>query len=284
MINFGNEQAIYLKILPEHLNDTIDLLQAGNDSVPGDTIMDTFGAKPEAFGSLFHSGLQADALNNIPHSGYDHPAWIPLLLVAGLILFAWVKLFYGRRLGMIFRGVFAKNYANQLIREGNLFNERIGLVLFFLHIFMASLFVYLATPLFNVRLPEIPDLLLYLLITSSVLGLWVFKAAYVRLLSLLFKTGESSRELVANMFLYNLFTGIALMPALWGMAFTDREVFFYISLIIIVVVYIIRLGREAVIGFTVNKFSAFHLFLYLCTLEILPLIVLAKILNRNMIL
>ncbi|MCK4569265.1 MAG: DUF4271 domain-containing protein, partial [Bacteroidales bacterium] len=73
-------------------------------------------------------------------------------------------------------------------------------------------------------------------------------------------------------------------PAVACMAFADSELFFYIILAIIPLVYILRIIREAVIGFRLINFSVFHLFLYLCTLEILPLIVLAKILTRNMIL
>jgi hypothetical protein len=105
-----------------------------------------------------------------------------------------------------------------------------------------------------------------------------------RLLSALFNTGEHSRELLANMYLYNLFAGIVLMPLLACMAFAQQEVFFYITLATISLIYTFRILREALIGFTVIKFSVFHLFLYLCTLEILPMIVLAKILTRNMIL
>ncbi len=241
-------------------------------------------AEPQAYESLFHTGSPGDELVNQPHLNQHHPLWIPAVLLMGLILMAWGRLFFRRRMEMIFRGVFAKNYANQLIREGNLFNERIGLVLFFIHLSMASLFVYLAIPLFDIRQPEVGGLILYLFIAAAITGLWLFKVILVKLLSLLFNTAENSRELLANMYLYNLFTGIVLMPALWGMAFADRAIFFYIGLLIIALIYIFRLGRQAVVGFTVNKFSGFHLILYLCTLEILPMIVLAKILTRNMIL
>ena len=62
---------------------------------------------------------------------------------------------------MIFRAVFAKNYANQLIREGNLFNERIALVLFLIYLAVISLFVYLAIPMFEPELSYVPEKLLY---------------------------------------------------------------------------------------------------------------------------
>ena len=106
----------------------------------------------------------------------------------------------------------------------------------------------------------------------------------VQVLSWMFSTGEHSRDLLMNMHLYNLFTGIVLLPLLPLMAYAQPLVFFYISLIIIGLIYFFRFLRLGFVGIRFEKFSVFHLILYLCTLEILPLIVLAKILTRNMIL
>jgi hypothetical protein len=200
------------------------------------------------------------------------------------ILLAWGRLFFRRRLDMIFRAIIAKNYANQLIREGNLFNERIGLILFLNYLAVMAMFVYLSVPLFELQTANIDPGIEYLLIGGAFLIYWFYKAAMVKTLSLLFNTNEHSRELLANMYLFNLFAGIALLPIVSCMAFANTEVFFYIGLIIIILAYTYRMIREAIIGFTVIKFSVFHLILYLCTLEILPMIVLAKIMTRNMIL
>ena len=78
---------------------------------------------------------------------------------------------------MIFRAVFAKNYANQLIREGNLFNERIGLVLFLVYLQMISLFVYLSLPIFPSIKPPLEGGLLYLSILGFFLAFWIFAAS-----------------------------------------------------------------------------------------------------------
>jgi hypothetical protein len=84
------------------------------------------------------------------------------------------------------------------------------------------------------------------------------------------------------MYLFNLFIGIILLGTVACMAFAQPTIFFYISLFVIFITYLLRMFREAIIGFRLIKFSVFHLILYLCTLEILPLIVVAKILIRNM--
>lgn len=252
------------------------------DSIQQDTAM--IHESPRAFPSLISEQLHSGDMLIIERSAIEHPFWVAGILIASFVLLAWGRIFFERRLEMIFRAVFARNYANQLIREGNIFNERIGLVLFLIYLAMISLFVYLAAPLFTRSLPPLPDILLYLLIMGFFLCFWFFKVIMSRFLSSLFNTGEHSRELLANMYLYNLFAGILLLPLLACMAYAQQEVFFYITLTIIGLLYTFRMLREALIGFTVIKFSVFHLFLYLCTLEILPMIVLAKILTQNMIL
>lgn len=214
----------------------------------------------------------------------DHPAWLPAMLLLSLILLAWGKFFFRRRLSLILRAVAARNYANQLIREGNIFYERIGLVLFLVYIISMSLFVYLGIPVLAEAGLAIETPIPFLMIVGFFPAFWLLKVLYVHVLSALFKTGSHSGEMLVSMYIYNLFTGIVLLPLLACMAYADARLFFYITLIIIILIYFFRLLRAFVIGIRLTKFSLFHLFLYLCTLEILPMIVLAKIFTRNMIL
>lgn len=212
-----------------------------------------------------------------------HPPWVPIILLSGFFLIAWVKIFFWRRLQMIFRAVFARNFANQLIREGNLFNERPGLILFIVYLLVMAMLAYQTMHLFNIAYPFRPWLM-YLLLAGFFLALWFLKVFLVNALSKLFNTPEHSLVLLANMFLYNLFIGIILLPLVSILSFTDSFWILYIGLFIIVFLYFMRLIRSVQTGTNITKFSVFHLILYLCTLEILPLIVLAKILTRNLIL
>lgn len=214
----------------------------------------------------------------------DHPAWLPALLLLALILLAWGRFFFRRRLSLILRAVAARNYANQLIREGNIFYERIGLVLFLVYIISLSLFVYLSIPVLADAGLAIKTPIPFLLILGFFPAFWLLKVLYVYVLSALFKTSSHSGEMLVSMFIYNLFTGIVLLPLLACMAYADARMFFYITLIVLALIYFFRFLRAFMIGIRLTKFSVFHLFLYLCTLEILPMIVLAKIFTRNMIL
>ena len=267
-------------------NDTsVILFQA--DSVYSDSLamsaFDSISVQTKTYESLFVTEISKDEFVEKPLSNREQASWVAPILVFGFILLAWGRLFFRRRLEMIFRGIFAKNYANQLIREGNLFNERIGLILFLVYLAMMSMFVYQALPLYNISI-DLPPSLVYASILGFFLGLWFLKVFMIKTLSLLFNTDDNSRNILSNMYLYNLFAGIVLLPIVTCMAFANLEIFFYIGLTIIAFIYILRIIRESIIGITLIKFSVFHLILYLCTLEILPMVVLAKILVLNMIL
>jgi hypothetical protein len=241
---------------------------------------DSISAKITVFPSLLSGKLDVELIKEDPVEVSHNPFWVPMILVLAFIMIAWVKLFFWRRLQMIFKAVFARNFANQLIREGNLFNERPGLVLFIVYLMVMAMLVYQSLPLFHVE-PSFPYWILYLLLAGFFVALWFFKLALVKALSVLFNTREHSRMLLANMYLFNIFIGIVLLPLVSIMSFTDPLWALYISLILIAFVYSMRLIRLAMTGRAIIKFSVFHLILYLCTLEILPLIVLAKILTRN---
>lgn len=267
-------------------SDTTAIFFQSDTAVPdttGATGMDSLLMQAEPYASLFITETGSNEFVEKPLVDQSQPFWVSMVLVLCFILLAWGRLFFRRRMDMVFRGIFAKNYANQLIREGNLFNERIGLILFIIYLAVIAMFVFQAMTLFNLNLSAPPGLI-YISIIGFFLGLWFLKVFIVRILSLLFNTYEHSSNLLSNMYLYNLFAGIILLPAVTCMAFTHLETFFYISLVFIAFIYALRIFREAIIGITIIKFSVFHLILYLCTLEILPLIVLAKILTRNMIL
>ena len=240
-------------------------------------------AAPFAYPSLFTGLSKPGQMEALPLRTADHAFWVPMILIGTFLVFAWVRLFYRRRMELIIRGVFAKNYANQFSREGNIFNERIGLALFVNYLAGISMFIYLSAPMLGLG-AGIPPWLLYLAIVAFFYGFWLVKSLMVQVLSWMFSTGEHSRDLLMNMHLYNLFTGLVLLPLLPLMAYAQPLVFFYISLIIIGLIYFFRFLRLGFVGIRFEKFSVFHLILYLCTLEILPLIVLAKILSRNMIL
>jgi hypothetical protein len=90
------------------------------------------------------------------------------------------------------------------------------------------------------------------------------------------------REYNFNTFLSAQGAGLFLLPLTFCVQYLryPLEPFFIVAGGVFVLFYAVRLIKGIFIGMETRNFSAFHLFLYLCALEILPLIVLITFLMR----
>ena len=116
------------------------------------------------------------------------------------------------------------------------------------------------------------------------LGIYVafslVKILVIWLISVTFKNKETAKEYIQNILIYNLVTGILLLPLLLLIIYTYHEMFLYLAGGLVLIMIFLRFIRGIAIGLSDSKFSLIHLFLYLCTLEILPLLVAAKFLSK----
>jgi hypothetical protein len=211
----------------------------------------------------------------------DHDDWVFILLLAAFALLGFVQVFYNRRLKMIFQAVYARHYASQLIREGNIFNERVSIVLFLIYLIGFSAFLYEGLKLFSQATGFVPDFIFYLKLLAGILLVWIVKVAVIQLTGMIFTTQKRSFEYLLNAYMINLVIGLFLIFLLLPMIYLNGKVFFYIGMGFLLIMFVFRLIKGITIGFSFAKFSRFHLFLYLCTLEILPLAVLIKFLTTK---
>jgi hypothetical protein len=75
---------------------------------------------------------------------------------------------------------------------------------------------------------------------------------------------------------YQFISSLFLIPVLIFYIYSSTLSLFYFSLVVWISIYLIRLARGMIIVLDVHGFSRFQIFLYICALEILPVIVLVK--------
>lgn len=123
-----------------------------------------------------------------------------------------------------------------------------------------------------------------LLVFLEFVGIYVtfslLKILVIWLISVTFKNKETAKEYIQNILIYNLVTGMLLLPVLVFIIYTYHELFLYLAGVLVLFMIFLRFIRGVAIGLSDSKFSLIHLFLYLCTLEILPLLVAAKFLSK----
>jgi hypothetical protein len=210
------------------------------------------------------------------------PDWILGILLFAFILLAWIQVFYRKRLHQILMAPFSRRFLSQLVRDGDLFSERITLAAAFIYLITSALLIYQLYKLVpvsgGIKMPG--GFLLFVLICFSLLAFWTLKFSLIRFLSIIFRTRQTTREYILNILIFNIITGILVLPMLVLGIYLKSVIFLWICIIIFLLFFTFRFARGFLIGISITKFSYLFLFVYLCSLEILPLIVLVRLVLR----
>jgi len=249
--------------------------------VEGDTLFQP-GASPlpEKVGSFIMTHSPEHPFATIQRSGYSAD-WIFWFILGGIFLLVLTKYYYEKRLGLLASAVFSRSSANLLIRDSNILRHQSFIYLFLIYLISITLLLHQA---FRYSDPASgsswQDLLLYLGIVGAVIAFFLIKIILVRLSGLIFRNADTATEYIQNMFIYNLFGGIILLPMLLLISYSGTPIFLFIAGGSLVILMFLRFFRGFAVGLSDHKFSLFHLFLYLCTLEILPIVILLKFADK----
>lgn len=220
--------------------------------------------------------LQAKTFNIATHSHYPSD-WIVLSFLGCFIIVAWVQFYYFKRMRQIYYAPLSQRFLNLLTKEGNLFKERISIALTLIYLFTYSLFLSLIIKEFIPGIPAaLPDYQVFAFCAAATTIFWLIKLYIIRLLGTVFRTFSSTTDYLQNILVSMFITGLALLPLLVLTLFLHSDILLYITLATICLLYVFRVMRGYFIGISLKKFSYLFLFVYLCALEILPLLLILK--------
>ena len=194
-----------------------------------------------------------------------------LLLIVSFLLLALIKGLYWKHSKLFFMGVFAQRYSNQYLREDNAFTERVSLLTFLLMLINFTLII--------VKFQEEKNLYGIILVFLFVLGFFLFKRTIILLLGQLFKVSDLARLAVFFSFLFDKTLGFILFPLvvlLFFFSFDISSFLLVVCLSLSVGFLILKLFWLWKIGVSSFGLSQVYIFLYLCLLEIFPLLFLGK--------
>jgi hypothetical protein len=213
----------------------------------------------------------------------DFDFGVATLLFVAFILFVWLYSANRKRLDQIIKAFYINRFANQLGRDELSLGNRVSVFLSILFVISFSLFISLSASFygFNESGNETWIFIKTAAVVSCIYGL---KIMILRFLGYVFQTQKEAGEYAMMVFLFCNILGLFLLPIVVCMAFVrdlSPLVFIYIGISLFVFLLFIRLLRGVIIGFNSMRVSKFYLFLYLCTLEILPFLIIAKLFMLN---
>ena len=207
-----------------------------------------------------------------------YPASVTLFIVCALMLFAVIRFHFGRNLLETFRSAFSFRQSMRLFDERRETDRQAAILSNILFTIVAGIFISLALPFWGAN-PLWESYTLSLLFFSSATGLLYFlKSRIWQVLGAVFNAQALSGLYIHNMFLYNRNAGMLILPMAAILPYISETIAAYLVYVVIfvfVTFYLLRLYRFFQIIHDQNV-SVLYFILYLCTLEILPLLLFVK--------
>ena len=204
--------------------------------------------------------------------------WLTILMVLALMIFASIKIPYRKYLAHLFQSLVNFSTASRMFREReiSLVHGSYRLEAYFYITF--SVFVYFALAHFGTRIP-FQNFKLYMFSFGITLGYFILKRLIYMVIANIVEGVPETMEYLYNLNNYNRVLGLFLFPVIAFIVFSpvlSTGFYIYIGLILVAIFYFLTLQRGILILLK-KQFSIYYLFLYLCTLEILPLLLLYKL-------
>ena len=210
--------------------------------------------------------------------------WIffSLLLIVGT--FTLTKVLHGRNIKQMRDAFFSTTISNQIIRDENLLFQRATVFLTVVFYLVSALLLYHISVVYNWNDTYISGgfgrFFIFVLFISLI---YAVKLIMLKFIGFVLKIEKPVTAYIFNVFLVNNILGALLMPVLIALSYMGKYTYhgmLYIAFGLVACAYTYRLFRGVFMGVGNAKFSPYYLILYLCTLEIAPLVFFAKLLLK----
>lgn len=231
--------------------------------------------------SLFSNHLLKPSSDQPDWKAPNTDYWIPGILFFCFVVYVYLKTQYRKKINEVFNVFFSNRTLNKLSREDYALNNRLSLGMMLVFILTSSLFLYELNDRYKwMKTIYGYEFWTYVKIILIVSGLFFSKIFMVRMLGMIFNRSHEAEEQIFNIFLFNKVLGLFLFPIVIGIVFIDahyKNLFIYSVPILLSLIFIYRILRSFSSYITDSNFSKLYLFMYLCALEIIPLVVIIKL-------
>ena len=217
-----------------------------------------------------------DISNNIRQAVL--PSSVFLFIICGLSLVAIVRYYYSENLKESFQAIFNYRQALRLFDEQRESDKQEAMFSNILFSLATGIYISLIFPFFQAQ-PLWGSYEKSILFFSFATGLlFAVKAMIWKMFGVIFVTQEFSKLYIYNMYLHNRITGFVIFPFVAIMPYVSEIITQYIVygvIIVFILAYLLKICRIFAIIHTQNV-SNMQFILYLCALEILPLLLFAE--------
>jgi len=229
-------------------------------------------------------------LNNIPYNNSTikpepisvfNTDWLSYLLICAFIVYVFIKKNFYIKQRLLFNSFFDARTTGLLIREGNLYKEKNFYALIALSFISISfLFLNLGIYFFNTKFIYINSFYFFYKLIAVFIVFYFGKVLLMLMLSNIFKLSKIYSDFVLMHHVYIIVFGIFSLFFSLFVFYTSHKIIIILSALASLSLFLNYLFRLYKLHTNAGYFSIFYFFLYICTLEIMPLLIIYKLLNK----
>jgi len=207
--------------------------------------------------------------------------WIFWFIILLLVVFAVLRRSFTKEISLIFEALFSSRTLNQINREEGLFSSWPFVILYVLLALVIGTFLYLCERHLHIDYSASGfqglislSLIVFLFFTLKVISL--------RVLAFIFNLKKVVGEYISVLFISYSAAGILFLPLTAAVSLTPSrfvEIYIYLGLLMTAFIFFWQFIRVGAAVLSEHRFPIVYLLLYICALEICPLIVLIKLLS-----
>ena len=224
-------------------------------------------------------------LQNIIESKYHYqPSWLMIIIVVSIMILGYLYSAFNSRFNTFIKSVFVSRFASQSSREERSLTHPVSLFLSLNFILISSLFILqlISSQVFFESETEF-SLLTFFILIAVVFCVYFVKILFLRLFAYFTAKQEIISEYIFIIFLVNQFLGVILLPVVVFIAYGPLSLIngaVYLGSAFLIAAFVVRVGKGVSAVLLNREATLFYLILYLCTLEILPLLIGIKLFER----
>jgi len=203
------------------------------------------------------------------------------VIIISLVLLTLLFVLYNSLVSKAYRGFLNENFLKMIHRTEGRIVSIPYLLLYVLYFISGATFIYLLSEHFGWIVFKEP--LKQFMLCFVGLGLvFLVKHLTLMILSVVFPFSKAVRQYSFTIVIFNIILGICLLPFNLFIAFTAPALaqgLIYLVLFLILIFYIFRSFRGLLIATSYLSVHKFHFFMYLCAVEIAPVLLLVALLG-----
>lgn len=231
-------------------------------------------------GKMFNTSVMLEPPIKINQSN-NHEPWMLFVIIGLTILTSIAISFSFRRLAALIKATYSVRHYLIFRKNYSIFSDPATFVLVPVHASCISFISLLLLKFYDFPL-TVSNLIFFTSLTIGLLLLRLMKVIIASMLAVVFDTRVQTKAYFENSYIYDSATVFFLLPLCWMLLFSPiSDQLLVLGTIILVIINGYRFIMSIYNGIQNTAYSIFYFILYLCTVELMPLLLLVKLLKEN---